>query len=361
LRMSTIMGWDLDFEFKQTLRDILFSEEKVKDFEALYGSPLELGVRFDDYGKIYFYYIEQSKTPVLYSNLFFHLMENAIDPKSSISILSGSLEGVLVKPIEINNTPVTLVKLGGRSGKATKTITDGIVFTKEAKMLHEYLRIVVEMKYPHLGTSGKDVKTKTQKGAKSSMKNTIMNKVGNKVENVFAMSMTGGFATKLGDDYYTVQDSQLTRVTDFIIGDFSMDGYTMPTTVSGVKVGDLISTESGHGIVLQIANSKEIKMITAGGTIVNYVPVKDFPMLPEAMVLTVMNPMGDQRATANPGQPAINPMMFMMMGKDKGDSDMFKMMAMSQMMGGQNPMAGMFGTPVQADTETVDFRAEGSE
>lgn len=332
-----------------------FNKEKlIKAFEGhnekkvmnIYQKPITITVQFAPSGKRYQYLIDNNKTPTIHALLFHHLMTKAIEPTKSVFVDEDSLIEKYLQ-FKVNGSYVSVCSIGGEVNpdlENVKTLGENNYFINS--FADDFMDIVLAIQSTY-NSYYKKQKTKTEKDD-FSMKttNSIMSKIGNKVSDVFAMSMTGGFATKLGEDYYTVQDSQLTRVTDFIMGDFAMDGYTMPTTLSAVKVGDLVSTENGHGIVLEIVNGKEIKMITAGGTIVNYVPVKDFPMLPEAMVLTVMNPMGDQRATASPTQPAINPMMFMMMGKDKGDNNMFKMMAMSQMMGGQNPMAGMFGTPV---------------
>lgn len=330
-----------------------FERHNEKKVMSLYQKPITITVQFAPGGKRYQYLIDNNKTPTVHALLFHHLMTKAIEPTKSVSVDEDSLVEKYLQ-FKVNGSYVSICSIGGEVNpdlENVKTLGTNNYFVNGFN--DDFMDIVLAIQNTY-SSYYKTQKTKTEKDD-FSMKttNSIMSKIGNKVSDVFAMSMTGGFATKLGEDYYTVQDSQLTRVTDFIMGDFAMDGYTMPTAVSAVKVGDLVATENGNGIVLQITNGKEIKMITAGGTIVNYVPVKDFPMLPEAMVLTVMNPMGDQRATTNPTQPAINPMMFMMMGKDKGgDNDMFKMMAMSQMMGGQNPMSGMFGTPVTpVDTE----------
>lgn len=317
------------------------SKEKVIN---LYQNPIVINVRFNSGGKYYQYLINKKETPAVHAILFYDLMTEAIEPTLKVPVDEESLIGSYIQ-FKVNNSNVSVRTIGGELNPElsyVKTLGESNCFIKNFD--NNFYETVYTIKDAY--NSYYKQKTKTEKDD-SPMKttNSIMSKIGNKVSDVFAMSMTGGFATKLGEDYYTVQDSQLTRVTDFIVGDFAMDGYTMPTTISAVKVGDLVSTENGHGIVLEVLNGKEIKMITAGGTIVNYVPVKDFPMLPEAMVLTVMNPMG-QQTQGGTGRPMMNPMMFMMMGKDKGDNDMFKMMAMSQMMGGQNPMTGMFGTPV---------------
>jgi len=333
-----------------------FERHNEKKVMSLYQNPITITIQFAPGGKRYQYLIDSKQTPNVHTILFHHLMTKAIEPTKSVSVDEDSLVEKYIQ-FKVNGTHVSVCSVGGEVNpdlENVKTLGKNNYFING--FTDDFMDIVSAIQNAY-NSCYKKQKTKTEKDD-FSMKttNSIMSKIGNKVFNVFAMSMTGGFATKLGEDYYTVQDSQLTRVTDFIMGDFAMDGYTMPTTVSAVKIGDLVSTENGHGIVLEIVNGKEIKMITAGGAVVNYIPVKDFPMLPEAMVLTVMNPMGDQRATTSPTQPAINPMMFMMMGKGKGsDNDMFKMMAMSQMMGGQNPMAGMFGTPVvPVDTEKVE-------
>lgn len=146
---------------------------------------------------------------------------------------------------------------------------------------------------------------------------------------------------------YDAKNDKIVDVTGFTF-DFGKMIYKMPVAVKDIKPGDLIVHQSRAMYVQEIEDGNIYTVDILAAEKKNVLPVTN--VFNFNFVTKVVSLMNFDMGTPSPDQPFGNIMPIMMMsalmGDDKNDffgqMDMGKMMLMSAMMGGQNPLASMF-------------------
>jgi hypothetical protein len=161
-----------------------------------------------------------------------------------------------------------------------------------------------------------------------------------------------GVAVKKNDGTYVVYDKANKKLIE--VGDLKIDTEFYQIPVQTVQEGDLIKIDDQFLIVDKINADQTIRCIspTTGSTVNKLSRTNLFNMYFYTKIVSMFDMMNGgmfgQPQVAG-GQPAFNPMMFMLMGsKDSSMSSMMEIMMMSQMFGGTNPFAGFNtnnGTP----------------
>lgn len=187
----------------------------------------------------------------------------------------------------------------------------------------------------------------------SKMKDKFNSLMPQRVYGGIAMAMNGKVAVKVGDSNFVSYNSDTKQIEDHMDFTFGEDRisefcFLMPVDLKALKVGDIVSTNSGYGFITEVdSESGDVTCVNAtDATKADLVPVKNV-FTNTAMVKKLITLFDNMNTQAG----GMNPMMFMLMGKDKdgksGNDDMLKMMLMSQMMGangganGINPMMFM--------------------
>lgn len=146
---------------------------------------------------------------------------------------------------------------------------------------------------------------------------------------------------------YDAKNDKIVDVTGFTF-DFGKMIYKMPVAVKDIKPGDLIVHQSRAMYVQEIEDGNIYTVDILAAEKKNVLPVTN--VFNFNFVTKVVSLMNFDMGTPSPDQPFGNIMPIMMMsalmGDDKNDffgqMDMGKMMLMSAMMGGQNPLTSMF-------------------
>lgn len=146
---------------------------------------------------------------------------------------------------------------------------------------------------------------------------------------------------------YDAKNDKIVDVTGFTF-DFGKMIYKMPVAVKDIKPGDLIVHQSRAMYVQEIEDGNIYTVDILAAEKKNVLPVTN--VFNFNFVTKVVSLMNFDMGTPSPDQPFGNIMPIMMMsalmGDDKNDffgqMDMGKMMLMSAMMGGQNPLTNMF-------------------
>lgn len=163
-----------------------------------------------------------------------------------------------------------------------------------------------------------------------------------------------GVAIK-GKSGFVVYDKASKQIIE--VGDFKMDVpfFLMPTQLAQLEVGDLLKIEGSFYIFERINTDGSLRCIhPSTGSVSNKIARTNmFGVYFYTKVVSMFNMVSGQ-------QGSINPMMFMLMGKEGGSSNMMEMMVMSQMFagGGQAPMFNMFQAPQQVIVPTANVVQE---
>lgn len=145
---------------------------------------------------------------------------------------------------------------------------------------------------------------------------------------------------------YDAKNDKIVDVTGFTF-DFSKMIYKMPVAVKDIKPGDLIVHQNRAMYVQKIEDSDIYTVDILAAEKKSVLPVTN--IFNFNFVTKVVSLMNFDMGAPSPDQPFGNIMPLMMMNALMGDSndffgqmDMGKMMLMSAMMGGQNPLTNMF-------------------
>lgn len=254
--------------------------------------------------------------------------------------LHPNLQKVLnhTKKLELDNSSIEIMNYDGRkttvflshittldqsNGSATKNIKiidrDFLITNRYLKNPHEGKEILKELQ--------DDLDKNKTTGGDDPMKNTF-NQFGQKINGIFAISLFDGSpAYKLNGTHVAVKDGDLVDVSEFVM-EIDIPGFTMPALLKDVKVNDLVKV-NGELVIVSSVEESSIKVIKGDGAITEVAPIVN-PLFGGAFVTKVMNPMAGMTGQGQ-GIGGFNPMMFIMMGDNKGN-DMFKTMMMMQMM-----------------------------
>lgn len=318
-----------------------------------------LKVKFQEYGKVYDYYIDRTfLSDSLTQSL--NSVKKFVDFKRGLSMTIMNYDGreVQVTPIAIG--PPCMASCAGKEieildmrfaeFQINQTVESDLLW-REYKKTKDYYTLSSSSgdTISNDGAIKAELKTNT-KGDNNSMKNTF-SQFGQKVNGIFAISLFDGSpAYKLNGTYVAVKDGGLVDVSEFVM-EIDIPGFTMPSLLKDVKVNDLVKVNGELGIVSKVEDAS-LKVIKGDGSITEVAPIVN-PLFGGAFVVKVMNPMAGM-AGQGQGIGGFNPMMFMLMGDNKGD-DMFKTMMMMQMMQGGG---GMFGQPTVAPQAQTGFGTE---
>lgn len=154
-----------------------------------------------------------------------------------------------------------------------------------------------------------------------------------------AASIVPGDIIKKGNSYVKVVDKK----KDGSLRCLSYSGYFL----NKKEVTDFFMQQSTERVIWNVFNMNQDNNINP----MMFALMKDDEEvnLKDIMLLQMMASQGNQGQ-----QSQMNPMLMMCMMDGEGDSDMMKMMMLSQMMGGGNPFGNMFNpTPQQANPQTV--------
>lgn len=293
-----------------------------------------LKVKFQDYGKVYEYYVDKA----FVSNSLAQSLNSVkkfVGFKKGLSLTMMNYDGreARVEPVAIGPSCMTshakkeieIRDMRFAEFQINQTVESDLLW-REYKKTKDYYTL--SSSSGDTISSNSAIKTNT-KGDNNSMKNTF-SQFGQKLNGIFAISLFDGSpAYKLNDTYVAVKDGGLVDVSEFVM-EIDIPGFTMPSLLKDVKVNDLVKVNGELGIVSKVEDDS-LKVIKGDGSITEVAPIVN-PLFGGAFVVKVMNPMAGM-AGQGQGIGGFNPMMFLLMGDNKGD-DMFKTMMMMQMMQG---------------------------
>jgi hypothetical protein len=227
-----------------------------------------------------------------------------------------------------------------------KLIHDKLDKTEEEKLLQANKNANVS----DLNCSNVNVKT-IKNNKENKMKDNFNSLMPQKISGgLIAMAMNGKFAVKTANGNYVSYNEatkQIEDYMDFVFGEDKIQDFCflMPVDMKALKTGDIVATDAGFGFITDVNNETgDITCVNASGaTKANLVPVKNV-FTNTVMVKKLITLFDNSNAQSG----GFNPMMFLLMGKNKdgkdskvGNDDMMKMMLMSQMMGGANQTNGI--------------------
>ena len=200
------------------------------------------------------------------------------------------------------------------------------------------------------------------------------------------MSMDGTMCVAIGDEYIGMKsDGTLTSYPREVLIDVPVYSINKPSTQ--VQIGDVIKNgPNSYGKVMFKNDDGSLKILSYTGYTHNKQEVQDF-LLGQAMTRVLVNAFAFNTTGFNPlifamcdednefdmkdlfmlqaitgnnmfGGNSINPLMMMAFANKDGEgfgNDMFSLMAMSQMMGGQNPFQNITVPKFENDKPTAPF------
>lgn len=212
------------------------------------------------------------------------------------------------------------------------------------------------------------------------------------VDNKIRMTMDGNIACPHAGGFTAFVNGELVSVPEELL--LEVPVYRIQKPLEAVQVGDVIKTGTDKKYTYhKVVAVKDGNVITNtyGGTVnKKFTPIKDLLLGAKTVSVVVnlfgnvtggqtpaggLNPMmlmaladGDKKSKLlplllmNQGQGScqggFNPMMLLALGDDDSESsDAFETMLMMQMMGGQNPFAGLCGLTPVATTATDTAQA----
>ncbi len=199
------------------------------------------------------------------------------------------------------------------------------------------------------------------------------------------MAMDGTLCVAVGSEYIGMKaDGTLTSYPREMLIEFPVFSINKPS--SQVQIGDIVKNGNGYGKVMMKNPDGSLKILSYTGYTHNKQEVQDF-LLGQAMTRVLVNAFAFNTTGFNPlifamcdednefdmkdlfmlqaitgnnmfGGNSMNPLMMMAFANKDGEgfgNDMFSLMAMSQMMGGQNPFQNITAPKVENDKPTASF------
>ncbi|MFA7660848.1 MAG: hypothetical protein WCX60_06595 [Anaerovoracaceae bacterium] len=350
------------------VKDEFLSLESMKNVPLLKKEPIELMNKIEyhispkyDYFKDYsFLNIKSYKNHVPDIELF---NNKAIIENSSSSVFFDKIRRILITTYN-NNTEFYRIKIDyeedqkfqfyGKIGFYDFNYYDG---GKKRLILnltpHDANNEKIILIFQKTMSKSETQKINTNEKKENKMKDKFNSLMPQRVSDGIAMAMNGKIAVKVGDNNYVSYNSSTKQIEDHMDFTFGEDRisefcFLMPVELKTLKEGDIVSTNNGYGFVTEVdSESGDVTCVSAAdATKADLVPVKN--VFTNTTMVKKLITMFDNVDTQAGG---INPMMFMLMGRDRGDKsgsdDMIKMLLMSQMIGkdfqagGINPMMFM--------------------
>ena len=202
------------------------------------------------------------------------------------------------------------------------------------------------------------------------------------------LSMSGVLCVPVGDKYVGCDNNN--KLVKFPAGmTFPFPVFSIEKPIAAIVKGDIIKRDRSYAKVLGVTPEGKIRTLSFSGVTATQAAVEDF-LMGQATFRVLINMFNfDQNSGFNPiiyamctgeeidaqglmmlsmtpqgknlfANSNINPMMLMMLDKNRGNgSDMMGMMMMASMMGGgQNPFTNMFGNtapkPVNTEVPAVE-------
>lgn len=171
------------------------------------------------------------------------------------------------------------------------------------------------------------------------------------------ITIDGNIAVKVDNEYRSInKDDEITSYAEEMCFDFPV--WSINKLYNKVAVGDIIYAGDQYAKVISINNNGTLRCLTYNGDVTTQREIKDF-FIKQPFVKTLVNMFSGISTDFNPmmlafmgdnvdmqdlimiqmmqGQQNINPMMLLLMNKDKNDNKALEMMLMMQMMQGNNP------------------------
>jgi hypothetical protein len=171
------------------------------------------------------------------------------------------------------------------------------------------------------------------------------------------ITIDGNIAIKVNNEYRAInKEDEITSYAEEMCFDFPV--WSINKLYNKVVVGDIIYAGDQYAKVISINNNGTLRCLTYNGDVTTQREIKDF-FIKQPFVKTIVNMFSGISTDFNPmmlafmgddvdmkdlimiqmmqGQQNINPMMLLLMNKDKNDNKALEMMLMMQMMQGNNP------------------------
>lgn len=160
-----------------------------------------------------------------------------------------------------------------------------------------------------------------------------------------AFTMFGKIAVRNAEGNYVTYNPETKTIEDSMDLVFGEDkikdfAFLMPVASNTIKEGDIVLSGNDFHYVDSVDKEKGATYVNLTGAVKNeVVPVKN--LLTNSSMVKKLFTLFDGASFGGEGGGGVNPMMFLLMGKDgKNTDDMFKLMLMSQMMGGDGKGTG---------------------
>lgn len=170
------------------------------------------------------------------------------------------------------------------------------------------------------------------------------------------ITIDGNIAIKVNNEYRSIsKDDEITSYAEEMCFDFPV--WSINKLYNKVVVGDIIYAGDQYAKVISINNNGTLRCLTYNGDVTTQREIKDF-FIKQPFVKTIVNMFSGISTDFNPmmlafmgdnvdmqdlimiqmmqGQQNINPMMLLLMNKDKNDNKALEFMLMMQMMNGTN-------------------------
>lgn len=245
----------------------------------------------------------------------------------------------------------------------------------ESQMYNGYLLITNIIDYAITNYDGKTVKElkhfsvverktltipKQSKPMKTNMFASIIEKYKSQFipveEKNIRVTIDGNIAVKVNNEYRSINNNdEITSYAEEICFDFPV--WSINKLYNKVAVGDIIYAGDQYAKVISINNNGTLRCLTYNGDVTTQREIKDF-FIKQPFVKTLVNMFSGISTDFNPmmlalmgdnvdmqdlimiqmmqGQQNINPMMLLLMNKDKNDNKALEMMLMMQMINGTN-------------------------
>ena len=245
----------------------------------------------------------------------------------------------------------------------------------ESQLYNGYMQITNIIDYAITNYDGKTVKElkhfsiverktitiKKQEPMKTNMFKSIIDKYKSQFipveEKNIKITIDGNIAVKVNDEYRSINSNdEITSYAEEMC--FDCPVWSINKLYSNVKPGDIIYAGDQYAKVIGINNNGALRCLTYNGDVTTQREIKDF-IIKQPFVKTLVNMFSGITSDFNPmmlvfmgdnvdmqdlimiqmmqGQQNINPMMLLLMNKDKNDNKALEMMLMMQMMQGNNP------------------------
>lgn len=207
----------------------------------------------------------------------------------------------------------------------------------------------------------KTITIKKQEPMKTNMFKSIIDKYKSQFipveEKDIRITIDGNIAVKVNDEYRSINSNdEITSYAEEMC--FDCPVWSINKLYNQIKTGDIIYAGDQYAKVIGINNNGALRCLTYNGDITTQREIKDF-IIKQPFVKTLVNMFSGITSDFNPmmlafmgddvdmqdilmlqmmqGQQNINPMMLLLMNKDKNDNKALEMMLMMQMAQGNNP------------------------